>query len=54
MKKKKIKSFTLSGCKLRKETFEDIKPLYIFSFQETEKLSEEEIEIQTLKCVKSN
>ena len=50
MKKRKVKAFTLVGCKLQKNTFVDVKPLYIFSIDETDSLNPP----KSIKCVKSN
>ena len=53
MKSRKVKAFTLIGCKIAKDTFESVKPLYIFSLDETEDVTNPN-DVKTIKCIKSN
>ena len=53
MVENKVKAITLIGCRMNKDSFGRVKPLYIFSFDSTEDVSKPE-SVKPIKCVKSN
>lgn len=53
MKNQKVKAFTLIGCRSARNQFDTVKPLYIFSLDATEDVTNDE-DVKLLKCIKSN